>query len=51
LVQAGIEVYGMPRRMMFTRSWWVGSAPFGVVRTLNLAVVKLRGFGCRWIAA
>src|SRR3954463_8650377 len=25
---AGIDEYGMPRRMTLTRSWWVGSAPF-----------------------
>ena len=45
LGQAGIEVYGMPRLMMLTRSAWVGRAPFGVVRILNLPVVKLRGAG------
>jgi hypothetical protein len=43
--QAGIDVYGMPRRMTLTRSSCVGSAPFGVVRILNLPVVKLRGRG------
>ncbi len=51
LGQAGIEVYGMPRLMMATRSWCVGSAPLGVVRTLNLPAVKSRGFGCRCGAA
>ena len=35
----------MPRRMMLTRSACVGSAPLGVVRTLYLPVVKLRGLG------
>src|SRR4051812_3653158 len=44
---AGIDVYGIPRLMMLTRSWCVGSAPFGVVRTLNLPAVKLRGRGDR----
>src|SRR6266540_1797482 len=51
LGQAGIDVYGMPRLMMSTRSWCVGSAPLGVVRILNLPVVKLRGLGRRCGAA
>src|SRR5262245_4709747 len=51
LGQAGIDVYGMPRRMMLTRSWCVGSDPVGVERTLNLPDVKLRGFGRRCEAA
>src|SRR5437763_1995377 len=41
----------MPRLMMLTRSCCVGSAPLGVVRTLNLPVVKLRGRGRRCGAA
>jgi hypothetical protein len=35
----------MPRLMMLTRSWCVGSAPFGVVRTLYLPSVKFLGLG------
>ena len=44
---AGIEVYGIPSRITRFRSSSVGSAPVGVVRSLNLPVVKSRGRGSR----
>ena len=49
--QAGIDVYGIPRLMTLMMSWCVGSAPFGVVRILNLPVVKFRGLGYKCGAA
>ena len=46
---AGIDVAGIPRRMMFSRSSWVGSAPLGVVRNLNFPVVKFLGDGRKFL--
>jgi hypothetical protein len=48
---AGIEVYGIPIRTTRFRSSSVGRAPEGVVRSLNLPLVKSRGRGCRCTAA